>query len=197
MAEAFPRLKPMAFGAPMQLKCIFSHLVFPEISNIINPPQFQANPDKSGGGNIKGKKGGSAMKALVVDDDFDVRMLYSRVLSGIAECETVDSGEEACKSVSVALDAHAPFNLILLDIMMPGIDGLEALRKIRMIESEKGILPGNGSKVIMVSGISNSKYVLRAFQDQCEAYLIKPFKMNCLFETMKGLGFPVSQAQRT
>jgi len=130
------------------------------------------------------------MKALVVDDNFDVRMLYSHALCKLGECEAAESGEEACRFVTKALDAKEPYNLILLDIVMPGLDGIESLRKIREIESSKGVLSGGGAKIIMLSGVSSRKHIMQAFRDQCEAYLIKPIKISRLYAAIASLGIP-------
>ena len=72
-------------------------------------------------------QGGMVMsKLLVVDDDTNQRMLYEQELTDDGyEVVLADSGREALK----CLDAHKP-DLVILDISMPGMDGIEALGKI-------------------------------------------------------------------
>jgi len=128
------------------------------------------------------------MKSLVVDDDSEVRALYSQALLKMSECESVASGEEACQSVRDAIDAQKPYTLILLDIMMPGIDGMETLHRIRKIEEERGVPASKKAKIIMVTGVSNRDAINRAFDEKCEAYLVKPFAIPRLYEVMGCLG---------
>jgi len=128
------------------------------------------------------------LKALVVDDNSEVRTLYTHALGALGECDAAESGEEACRSVMRALEANAPYGLILLDIVMPGMDGIEALRKIREIEASKGVSGGGGAKIIMLSGVSSRKHIMQAFRDQCEAYLVKPVKIARLYEAIASLG---------
>ncbi len=127
------------------------------------------------------------MRSLVVDDDSQVRALYSKALQRLSVCDAVSSGEEACQSVRMALDAEKPYKLILLDIIMPGIDGLETLHKIREIEAEKGVQKEKRAKVIMVTGLPYRDCIASSFKEQCEGYLVKPFPIPRLFEVIKCL----------
>ncbi|MEO5355588.1 MAG: response regulator, partial [Magnetococcus sp. XQGC-1] len=64
------------------------------------------------------------MKILVVDDMVENRMLLSGFLSEFGQCDMAVNGVEAVELVEAALAEEMPYNLILLDIMMPKMDGL-------------------------------------------------------------------------
>ena len=92
-----------------------------------------------------------------------------------------------CSNGRDALDAaqkEQP-HLIILDIMMPGMDGRETLKAIRQIESEYGIRGLDGVKVIMTTALGDSKNVMGAFNEGCEAYIVKPIDKNRLFEEIE------------
>ncbi|MGI6630797.1 MAG: response regulator transcription factor [Bacillota bacterium] len=69
----------------------------------------------------------SRKKVLVVDDDINIRRLVEAALKQNGfEVTHVDSGEKALAALSIS-----PFDVIILDILLPGIDGLETLKQIR------------------------------------------------------------------
>ena len=80
------------------------------------------------------------MKTLVTDDDFICRVLLQKLLSSYGEVHIAINGAEAVKAVRIAIDNGEPYNLICLDIMMPEMDGQEALKQIRKVEEENGII---------------------------------------------------------
>ena len=114
------------------------------------------------------------MRTLVVDDDATCRMLLEKVLSKYGEAVSVDGGAAALERLREGLMTGKRFDLVCLDIMMPGLDGQEVLRKIRKQEEERGVLGNDGVKVIMTTALSDRSNVFQAFKSQCEAYLVKP-----------------------
>ncbi len=63
------------------------------------------------------------MKTLVAEDDITSRRIAFALLSRFGPCETVVNGAEAVESFKLAWEAGQPYDLICLDIMMPGMDG--------------------------------------------------------------------------
>ena len=128
------------------------------------------------------------MKSLIVEDDFAARKLMQIYLSEFGECFIAVNGKEAVEAFTTALDQKEPYDLVCLDIMMPEMDGMEALKIIRGIEAENGILGLSGAKVIMTTAKERSKDIFGAFNTGCEAYLIKPVRRPGLVEEIKKLG---------
>ena len=114
------------------------------------------------------------MNTLIVDDDFLCRKLLKKILSPYGECDIAMDGEEAISAFEMALDEGKPYDLICLDIMMPNLDGQQALKRIRQIEDNKKIQGLDGVKIIMVTALKDGKNILTAFKEGCETYLIKP-----------------------
>jgi len=129
------------------------------------------------------------MKILIAEDDFACRKLLQSFLSEYGDCFVVINGLEAVKAVKDALDEGLPYDLICLDIMMPEMDGYEALESIRKIENEHGIVGLNGVKVIVTSALDDSAKVTGTFESGREAWIVKPFSKRNLLEEMEKLGF--------
>ena len=71
------------------------------------------------------------MKFLVIDDEFSCRAILRRYLKGYGQCDVAVDGLEMIEAFETSLKADAPYDTIFLDIMMPQMDGIEALSKIR------------------------------------------------------------------
>lgn len=128
------------------------------------------------------------MKYLIVEDDFAGRRLLQRYLSDYGECDIAVDGKEAVEAFRQALEDNEPYDLICLDIMMPNMDGRDALKAIRQIENERGIRGLDGVKVIMTTALGDSKNVVGSFREGCEAYIVKPIEKKKFLEEMEKLG---------
>jgi two-component system, chemotaxis family, chemotaxis protein CheY len=113
------------------------------------------------------------MRTLIVDDDVVSRRVLLEILKPYGECQQAGTGREALAAFTGALDKN-PFDLVLLDIQMPDIDGQETLAAIRAIEARRGVPPQLGVKVIMATVNADKTSIFTAFRNQCEAYMIKP-----------------------
>jgi two-component system, chemotaxis family, chemotaxis protein CheY len=130
------------------------------------------------------------MKFLVAEDDFAARRLLQILLSEYGPCMVAINGREAVEAFQEALEDQEPYDLVCLDIMMPEMDGHEALRTIRQIEADRGVKGLDGVKVIMTTALKDSGNVFGAFREGCEAYVTKPVKRAKLIEAMEQLGIP-------
>ncbi len=129
------------------------------------------------------------MKTLIVEDDFLARSLLSTVLAEYGVCHVAVNGEEALAAVVRGFEEKNPYDLICLDIMMPVMDGQQALQEIRKIEEKIGIMGIDATKVIMITAVDDSKNIMKAFrQGQCEAYLTKPLDREKLLKHLVDLG---------
>ncbi len=114
------------------------------------------------------------MKALVVDDDLTTRIVLQEMLSRYAEVHSCVDGAEAVQAYSRALDHCAAYDLICLDLLMPTMNGLEALKLIRQEEERRGRARPHGAKVIITTGSDDSDSINSAFRELCDAYIVKP-----------------------
>ena len=135
------------------------------------------------------------MKCLIVEDDFTARKLMQIYLSEFGKCFVAVNGKEAVQAVTQAFDEDEPYDLIALDIMMPEMDGIEALKAIRNLEKERGITGLDTVKVIMTTAKGQSQDIFDAFNTGCEAYLIKPIRKPDLIDEIRKLGLLTESAR--
>ncbi len=128
------------------------------------------------------------MKILVVDDEFVSRKKAEKILSLYGDTDVAINGAEALEAFQIAHKDLKPYNLITMDIMMPDMDGIEVLKKIRKWEETNGIQFGKGVKVVMLTASKASDSVLSSFSEGCEAYIVKPFNKEKMDNALRELG---------
>ena len=114
------------------------------------------------------------MKILIAEDDFASRKFMLRFLQKFGECDITVDGLEAVDAFLIALEAGEGYDLVCLDIMMPALDGYQALKAIRDIEKEKQIPEEKRTKIIMTTALNEGRNVSKAFELGCVAYAGKP-----------------------
>jgi two-component system NtrC family sensor kinase len=106
-------------------------------------------------------------RVLVVDDEEQVRSLYAECLGERYQCVTAGDAQEALVRL-----AYGDIALVVTDVQMPGLSGIELLRRI--------LEQFPDTAVIMASGIQRSQRVLDAVRLGAYDYLIKPFELDAL-----------------
>lgn len=114
------------------------------------------------------------MRILIAEDDFASRKFMMRFLSKYGECDVTVDGNEAVEAFRMALKSGEGYDLVCMDIMMPVVDGFQALNQIREIEKEYQIPEEKSVKIIMTTALSEGKNVTKAFKLGCTAYAGKP-----------------------
>ena len=127
------------------------------------------------------------MKSLAVEDDFTSRLVLQKLLTPLGECHLAVNGEEALAAFSQSLDGYEPYDLILMDIHMPGISGIEAVAKIREMEESRGTLSTHGVKILMATSEESPKQVVQSFNALCDGYIVKPVHAGNLLKQLHNL----------
>ncbi|HYA88059.1 MAG TPA: response regulator [Nitrospirota bacterium] len=99
------------------------------------------------------------MKILIVEGDIVSRRILKDILSPHGDCDVARDGSEAIQMYRLAREGRKPFDLICMDIMMPKVDGQEALVKIRELERTWGVRSRDEVRVIMISALDSPKMV--------------------------------------
>ncbi len=129
------------------------------------------------------------MNILIVDDLLNNRKFLRDLMKPYGHCDMVSNGIEAVEIFEAELTDGNPYDLILLDIMMPKMNGQQALKEIRRIESERGVAPEDETVIIMVTAVDMPQNILESFyQGRCTDYLVKPFTQKALLDKLKDYG---------
>jgi two-component system, chemotaxis family, chemotaxis protein CheY len=129
--------------------------------------------------------GAHPLRMLLVEDDFASRLLLQTFLAKYGEFHVAVNGREAVEAFRWALERGQRYDLICMDIMMPEMDGREAVRRIRALEEEHGILSTSGAKIVMTTAVDDVKEVIQCFHELCDSYLTKPIDLGKLLGQMR------------
>ncbi|EMG37266.1 CheY-like receiver domain and winged-helix DNA-binding domain containing response regulator [Desulfocurvibacter africanus PCS] len=126
-------------------------------------------------------------KFLIVDDSSSARYLLKSYLGRFGECHEAEHGRDGVKMFGKALLDGAPYNLVVMDIMMPKMDGHMAVAKLREMEAKAGA--PEPVKVVMLSSLDDPRNMLRAqFESGSDLYLTKPVEFQTLKEMLVSFG---------
>ncbi len=128
------------------------------------------------------------MRSLIVEDDSTARKLLQIYLADYGDISVAVNGKEAVQAVEESLNSGKPYDLICLDVMMPEMDGVEALKHIRNLERDRAIAGLDGAKVIMTTSSNLPSDIFDSFNTGCEVYIVKPVRKEKLVEEMTKLG---------
>jgi excisionase family DNA binding protein len=125
----------------------------------------------------------SRHRVLVVDDEASIRELLSKTLA-LAEYE-VDTVPDGPAALDRMRESHTAYDLLIADLMMPGMDGLTLIRQVKRMKAD---LP-----VIIITGFSTESSAIEAVNLGVAGYLTKPFRVpQVLAAAAKALGAPAA-----
>jgi len=128
------------------------------------------------------------MRALVVDDDYVSRSKLKALLTPYADCDAAPDGAIALQLFQKAYEERCPYDLVTMDIDMPGMNGQETLQQIRKWESECKVYQNHKeAKVLMVTVRDAPEDIVVSFREGCEWYLIKPVNAEKLRNALRRL----------
>ncbi|AMK10943.1 MAG: sigma-54-dependent transcriptional regulator [Pseudodesulfovibrio sp.] len=113
------------------------------------------------------------IRILVVDDEHDfLKLIKRRLTKRNVDVETVTNGEDA-----LAFLAEHPVDVVILDVRMPGLSGIDTLKEIRkrFRDLEVIMLTGHGSMQSGIEGINLGAY----------DYILKPFSIDNLLDRIR------------
>ena len=128
------------------------------------------------------------MRCLIAEDHLLSRRILKELLSSDADCDIAVNGQEAIDSFVLAHESKRPYDVIFMDIMMPIVDGMEALQTIRALEKKMEIPPQLVVKVIMTTALDDPRTVIKSFNEcEADAYIVKPLSRHKLIKELRAL----------
>nr|WP_320190520.1 HDOD domain-containing protein [uncultured Desulfobacter sp.] len=134
------------------------------------------------------------MKILIVDDENISRNILLAKMTDMGTCIAVDNAKEALAEIDKAKKENQPFDLITLDVSMPGMGGQELLEHIRKKEDQNKIPKKDRAKIIMITARMNLGTINACIKRGCSGYLTKPVSKVQLVQSLSQIGFePVTE----
>lgn len=131
------------------------------------------------------------MKILVVDDDPSLAFLMKAYIEPYGEADTADDGDTALEMFTEALKTD-PYELVCIDVMMPRMNGIDAVAAIRKAEADHKIGEGRKATIITITVLDEEDVVNRAMAAGADSYLTKDRISTDLESRLEGLGiFPL------
>ena len=115
---------------------------------------------------------GELPRILIIDDDKSLLESYTVLLEDEFQVYTAESGE-----TGLDLLRHEDVHLVLLDIRLPGIDGMEVLRRIKALDENVD--------VIMITAVKNVRVAVEAIKLGAYDYIVKPFEIDEMLSLLR------------
>lgn len=126
------------------------------------------------------------MRSLIVEDNPVNQLFLKRILSKYGDCHAHANALDGIKAFTRALDSGNPYQLVCLDVSMEGLDGVNALKRIRAIEAERGVFRHDCVRIFMVTSVGD-EHVVKSAVSLSDAYLLKPIDHKTLVGTLRKL----------
>ena len=128
------------------------------------------------------------MRILVVDDDLVTRTKIQTLLSPHGQCDTAEDGDQGWEKFKAAYKEENLYDLITMDVDMPGMNGHEVVKKIREWEKENISYKTNKeAKILMVTSMQSRTDTIAAFREGCECFIKKPINPDNLNDALESL----------
>ena len=159
--------------------------VMAALAGLLPPRQPALTVGRGAAAVAQSRQEGGRLRVLLVEDDFASRLLLQTFLSRYGECHVAVTGREAVDAFRTSLVRGEEYDLICMDIMMPEMDGREAIRQMRDMEAARGVFSASGAKIVMTTAVSDLREVSRCFNELCDGYLVKPIDLSRLLSQMR------------
>ncbi|MEO5353583.1 MAG: response regulator [Magnetococcus sp. XQGC-1] len=132
------------------------------------------------------------LKTLIIDDHPASIALLENLLAEHCTCFSATSGEEGLALFAEAHKSSEPFDVVLLDILMPDLDGIETLKRMRKIELADrevqlfGKRDGLARIIMQTSSDSPQDFMDSYLKGRCNGFILKPYSKEEIVEKVLG-----------
>src|SRR5579872_7445042 len=156
-----------------------------DLWSVAEEPDRSATPPHIARSTAASGQGRALVRNLLIDDNPVILVVLKAHLSKLGDCDVAKTGREGLEAFTRSLEEQRPYDLICLDLQMPGLGGEELLTQIRQLEAErKTVRP---AKVLIVTGTNDADTVRAVVGRGADGYLLKPIDRNLLKEQLVNL----------
>ena len=127
------------------------------------------------------------MKTLVIDAEEAIKQSICGIFADTGACDGANDGNMGLELIKQAFEISQPYALIILDIVLPEIDGHTIIKQIRQWEIDRGIDTLNEAKILVVSRRRDEPTILRAFRNGATGWISKPVAMEEIVHKLNNL----------
>lgn len=124
------------------------------------------------------------MRILIVEDEMVSREKLRVILDNVAVCDDVPDGESALDAFKKAWEMRAPYDVIMLDINLPSMSGMDVIMEVREMEKQMDLPKQKSTKIIMTTSNAERDYLITCMTAGCNGYVIKPFTKHIIYRAL-------------
>ena len=136
------------------------------------------------------------MKVLVIEDDSSTQLLVKKIFGDNVELTVCGESVEGIDLFVDKMIAFDPFDVVLIDINLPDLNGVHTLHLLRRFELVKGIMDKRKAKIIMMTGTADEQNVKSSLANGCDQFLIKPVSKEKVEAKFKAVGIRLNLVEK-
>ena len=133
------------------------------------------------------------MKTLVIDAEEAIKQSICGIFVENGVCDGAGDGLMGLELLKQAFSINQPYRVVVLDIVLPKVDGHTIIKKIRQWELEKGIDPLNEATILVVSRRRDEPTILKAFRNGATGWISKPVAIEEIVNKLNNLNCGLSK----
>jgi CheY-like chemotaxis protein len=130
-----------------------------------------------------------AIRALIAEDDFATRWRMKRLIEPYICCDIAVNSSEVLLAFEISQDDGTPYDIMLIDVDLPGNTPAEIIADIRKREANRNIVRLDQIKFVAISRHDTSSRALSEILSQCEGHITRPINKGDFLGQLHSMGF--------
>lgn len=129
------------------------------------------------------------MKTLIIEDDYSSITMFKRYFEIYGKCDEASTGFDGMQKYQESLDMGSPYELIVIDIILPDMNGYKILEAIRGEENVRKFHDHERSKIIITTSLDDNenRKIKEKLRPGFESYYVKSFALDGIEKSLKDL----------
>jgi two-component system chemotaxis response regulator CheY len=130
------------------------------------------------------------MKTLIIEDDSSANSIFVRYFENYGACDSATTGFDGMQKFMDALNSGDLYNLVIIDIILPDMNGYQLLETIRLEEDMRKFSNSERAKIILTTSLDDeeNRKLIEKLKYGYETYYVKSFALDGIEKNLKELG---------